>query len=147
MTPNSVILTALAALPVLPTAVVADQLAFQCSMFADVWPQPELGSYDYQPVGTEFAYYETQTVPDTVGVIVLDHCPTRQSLRVFGTPEISQDVRDRMNDLVFGLAPYTFAQMAEEIRPLGATVDIYQGRTDSCACQIEAGADPEVFQE
>jgi hypothetical protein len=128
-------------------AAQADQLAFQCSMFADVWPQPELGSYDYTPVGADFTYYETQTVPETVGVIVLEHCPSRQSLRVFGTPEISQDVRLLVDDLVFGPAPYTFAQMADAIRPLGVTANIYRSQADSCACQIESGANPEAFLE
>lgn len=138
---------ALGALPVLYGAAIADQLAFQCSMFAATWPQPELGSYDYTPIGTDFVFYETQTVPDTVGVIVLEHCPTRQSLRVYGGPEISSEVRVLMDDLVFGAEPYTFAQMADKVRAMGATADVLEARSDSCACQIEAGADPREFLE
>jgi hypothetical protein len=138
---------ALAALPVWHGAAFADQLAFQCSMFADKWPQPELGSYDYSTVGADFVFYATQTVPDFVDVIVLEHCPTRQSLRVYGGTEISSEVRALMDELVFGAEPYTFAQMADKVRPLGATADVVQARSDSCACQIEAGADPGEFLE
>ncbi len=98
-----------------------------------------LGGYDYQAIGGGFIVVDSATAHPAGEWIVLEHCPTRQHLDLFGEPVIPTDARDDFWRMVNSSEGFTLAQMADVIVRYGVSTGTGQGLTDSCPCALEAG--------
>jgi hypothetical protein len=114
--------------------------AFDCaaglpyhSIGADV-----LGGYDYTVIGDGFVVVDSTSAHPAGEWIVLEHCPTRQHLDVFGEPVISAEARDDFWRMVQSNEGFTLQQMGDVIVRAGVSIGIGQGMTDSCPCAREA---------
>ena len=97
-----------------------------------------LGGYDYVALGDEFIVVDSATAHPAGEWIVLEHCPTRQHLDVFGEPVISAEARDDFWRMVQSDEAFTLQQMGDVIVRVGVSIGTGQGLTDSCPCAREA---------
>jgi hypothetical protein len=126
-------------------AATATAQSFDCPAGDRAYGVSNLGGFNYNALDNDFIAIESRTAHPSGDWLVLEHCPTRQRLMVFGEPDLPAEATNIFWRMVNSQESYTFQQMSDLIVRGGASVGIGQGQVDSCACQLQA--DPATRKE
>lgn len=100
---------------------------------ADVLPD-----YDYMAIGGGFIVIDTWAQGRLVEYMVLEHCPSRRSLKISADGAIPANARNLFWTMVNSEQRYTLEQMGDVMLNEGVGIGVGKGIEPSCACRLES---------